>query len=196
MITTYDFEALAAELESRLKPSRFAHSLGVASEAARLAERFSVPVEQARIAGLLHDCAREFANEDLPKEAELRGISYGEVERAMPLLLHAYVGAKMLPEVYGVTDSAIQQAVWRHTVGGSRMTKLDKIIYFADMIEPSRAYPEVEELRRLSYEATLDEMLLKGLSESIIFVIRQNHLVHPDTVRARNELLLKYEDKT
>ena len=108
----------------------------------------------------------------------------------MPLLLHAYVGAYLIYEVYGVNDAAIAQAVWRHTVGGANMTALDKIIYYADMIEPSRAYPEVEHLRELARTASLDEMMLVGLTESILFVTQKGGLIHPDTITARNELIL------
>ena len=160
-----------------------------------LAGRFGVDVEKARIAGLLHDCAREYRTADLPAEAARRSIAYGEVERAMPLLLHAYVGARRAEELYGVTDAEIQQAIWRHTVGGERMTKLDKIIYFADMIEPQRDYPEVEELRALSRTASLDAMVLEGLSQSIAFVLQSGRLIHPATVAARNEILLRARAK-
>ena len=133
-----NYEAMKEELAQRLQKKRYEHSLGVADTAAMLAGRFGVDVEKARIAGLLHDCAREYRTADLPAEAARRSIAYGEVERAMPLLLHAYVGARRAEELYGVTDTEIQQAIWRHTVGGEHMTKLDKIIYFADMIEPQR----------------------------------------------------------
>ena len=109
----------------------------------------------------------------------------------MPLLLHAYIGACRIRECYGVEDRAIAQAIHRHTVGGPAMTDLDKIIYFADMIEPKREYHGVDELRRLSREAGLDEMVLAGLSRSIAFVVYKNHLIHPDTVLARNEILLR-----
>ena len=66
-------EQMKQELEKRLKPSRFRHSLGVAETAVKLAKRFGADEEQARVAGLLHDCAREFRNEDMVKEAEKRG---------------------------------------------------------------------------------------------------------------------------
>ena len=178
-------------LETRLKPSRFGHSLGVADTAAFLARRFAVDEQQARVAGLLHDCAREFRDEDMQREADRRHIAYGPVERAMPLLLHAYLGALRVRELYGVDDDAIAQAIYRHTVGARQMTRLDKIIWFADMIEPSRDYPEVEMLRRLAREKSLDEMLLVGLTESIKFVAAKGRLLHPMTIEARNELLLE-----
>ena len=185
---TYD--EMKELLKNSLKKSRYIHSVGVADTAAFLAERFGVSVEKARIAGLLHDCAREFPNEEMDHEADKRGISYGPIEKTMPLLLHGYIGALLISEKYQVNDSEISQAIYRHTVGGEKMSKLDKIIYFADMIEPSRNYPGLEELRRLSREASLDEMLLAGLSQSILFVTKKGHLIHPDTVLARNELIL------
>lgn len=185
-----DHETRKKLLASKLKPSRYEHSLGVAETAVFLAKRFGVDEEKARLAGLLHDCAREFRDDELIAEAERRGIAVGEVERQMPLLLHAYIGAERIKEIYDVDDAEISQAIWRHTVGGAKMTPLDKIIYFADMIEPHRNYPEVEMLRQLSRDASLDDMLLEGLTQSIIFVAEKNHLIHPDTVTARNELLL------
>lgn len=185
------YEAMEAELASRLKNSRFRHCLGVAETAVFLAHRFGADEKRARVAGLLHDCAREYRNEEMLAEAQRRGIAIGEVERAMPLLLHAYIGARRVREIYHVDDAMVEQAIWRHTVGGTGMTDLDKIIWFADMVEPGRDYPGVEELRRLAKTASLDDMVLEGLSQSIRFVVAKGHLIHPDTVLARNELLLK-----
>lgn len=184
------YEEMRALLEKSLKTSRYQHSLGVAETAVFLARRFGVDEEQAQVAGLLHDCAREFRNEDLIAEAEKRLIMVGNIERQMPLLLHAYVGSRLVTEKYGVSDHAVEQAIWRHTVGGAKMTKLDKIIWFADMIEPNRDYPGVEELRSLAKTAALDDMVLAGLTQSITFVLQKGGLIHPDTVIARNEILL------
>lgn len=184
-------EAMKKELAGRLKESRFYHSVGVSETAVFLARRFGVDEKKAAVAGLLHDCAREFAEASMIDEAVKRNIPIGPIERAMPLLLHAYIGARRVREIYQVDDPAVEQAIWRHTVGGSMMTDLDKIIWFADMIEPGRNYPEVEMLRKLSRTADLNAMVLEGLSQSIKFVVEKGHLIHPDTVLARNELLLK-----
>ena len=183
-------DEMRRELQRRLNKNRFAHSIGVANTAVKLAKRFGVDETKAYIAGLLHDCARELENDELPAQAEARGIAIGEVERAMPLLLHAYISAKMIQEIYGVDDAEISQAIYRHTVGARDMTKLDKIIYFADMIEPNRNYPGVEKLRALAETAELDEILLTAFSDTIAFVLQKKSLIHPDTVAARNFLLL------
>ena len=190
MSMTKSYEEMRVILEQQLTPSRYQHSLGVADTAAALARRFGMNEERAHVAGLLHDCGRVYGTAELPTEARRRGIPIGKIEAAMPLLLHAYVGAYLVYEIYGVDDAAVAQAIWRHTVGGENMTALDKIVYFADMIEPSRAYPEVEKLRGLARTASLDEMMLVGLTDSILFVVQKGGLIHPDTVTARNELIL------
>ncbi len=190
-----DYEEMKGELSRRLKRSRYEHSLGVADTAAFLAQRFGEDESRARLAGLLHDCAREFPNEAMTAEADARGVEYGEVERAMPLLLHAPLGSLRAKEIYGVEDDEVLRAIARHTVGGKAMTPLDKIIYFADMMEPTRDYPGVENLRDLARNASLDEMTLAGLTRSIAFVLEKGHLIHPDTVLARNELLLACRGK-
>lgn len=187
---TKSYEEMRSILEQQLTQSRYHHSLGVADTAAAIARRFGMNEERARIAGLLHDCGRAYETAALPIEARRRGIPIGKIESAMPLLLHAYVGAYLIYEIYGVNDAAIAQAIWRHTVGGANMTALDKIIYYADMIEPSRNYPQVERLRELSRTVSLNEMMLTGLTESILFVAQKGGLIHPDTITARNELLL------
>ncbi len=196
MSMSMSFEEMRELLKTRLKPSRFEHSLGVSDTAVKLAERFGVNTEKARTAGLLHDCAREFPNGSLPEEARRRGIPIHPVEEAMPLLLHAPIGAFRISELYGVEDPEISQAIRCHTVGGAGMTDLDKIVYFADMIEPHRDYPSVKRLRKLALEASLDEMMLAGLTGSISFVLAKGHLIHPDTVTARNELILKKQEAT
>lgn len=183
-------EKMHRELQRRLNKKRFAHSIGVANTAVKLAKRFGVDEEKAYVAGLLHDCAREFEDDELLDQAAIRDMEVSEVEQALPLLLHAYISARMIREIYDVNDAEIAQAIWRHTVGAPDMTKLDKIIYFADMIEPNRNYPGVEKLRALAETADLDEIMLTALSESIIFIVQKNSLVHPSTVAARNFLLL------
>ena len=187
---TMTVDEMRRELQRRLNRNRFAHSIGVANTAVKLAKRFGLDADKAYIAGLLHDCAREFENDELPAQARLRGIEINDVERAMPLLLHAYVSAHMIREIYGVNDSEIAQAIYRHTVGAPDMTPLDKIIYFADMIEPNRNYPGVEDLRALAETADLDEIILTAFSETIAFVLQKKSLIHPSTVAARNFLLL------
>lgn len=186
-----NFEDMKTKLSSRLKENRYRHSVGVSDTSVFLAKRFGVDVEKARIAGLLHDCARQFRKEELIPEADKRGISYDEIDQAMPILLHAYVGAYLAAEEYEVTDEEILQSIRFHTVGGHNMTDLDKIVYFADMIEPNRDYRGVKKLRKMAKKASLDDMFFEGLQQSMSFVVKKGGLVHSGTLMAYNDILLK-----
>ena len=57
--------------------------------------------------------------------------------------------------------------------------------------QPGRKYPGVDELRRMTAVKTLDQVMLTAFSQSIAFVLNKNNVIHPDTVAARNEILLK-----
>ena len=82
----------------------------------------------------------------------------------------------------------IYWAIYWHTTGKADMTKLEKVIYLADYIEPSRDFPGVEKLRR-AVHADLEHGLLMALEDSIEEMRQRGHPVHPNTVEARDYLL-------
>ena len=128
---------------SYLKHKRIPHVLGTEQEAIRLAERYGGDVEKARVAALLHDCTKKL---DMPDQLALcrqYGIQLDELEQKALKLLHAKTGAAIARDVYGVDDE-IYRAIWWHTTGHPDMTLLEKIIYLADYIEPSRDFPGVD----------------------------------------------------
>ena len=171
---------------SYLKHQRIPHVLGTEQEAIRLAERYGGDVEKARVAALLHDCTKKL---DMAGQLELcraYGIELDELEQKALKLLHAKTGAAIARDVFGVDDE-IYHAIWWHTTGHAGMTKLEKIIYLADYIEPSRDFPGVEELRRVCYE-DLDKGLLMGLEMTIEEMTAMGNPVHRATVEARDAL--------
>ena len=62
------------------------------------------------------------------------------------------------------------------------------MLYLADYIEPNRDFPEVGELRKLSYE-DLDRAVLLGVRLSIEEMLERNRMVHPNTLEAERTLL-------
>ena len=70
------------------------------------------------------------------------------------------------------------------------MTKLEKIIYIADMIEPSRQFEGVDEIRNVTLQ-NLDEGVLLGLTHTIEFLQSKNLIVDKNTIDARDYLLRK-----
>lgn len=184
-----NIEEIREVLAAKLKPARFQHSLGVMAAAKRLAEKYGAASDKAELAGLLHDCARIYENDELTARARQALITPDEIEAAAPLLLHAPLGAVIAAEQFGINDEEILQAIRLHTTGGIMMTVLDKIIYLADMIEPSRVYPNVDKLRSAA-EQNLDKAMLLAFNQSINYVIERGQLVHINTIQARNELIL------
>ena len=163
------------------------HVLGTEQEAVRLVRRYGGDENQARIAALLHDCTKKL---DMPEQLALcaeYGIELDELERKALKLLHSKTGAAIARGVFGVED-AVYDAIWYHTTGKPDMTRLEKIIYLADYIEPSRDFDGVEELRRAVYE-DLDHGLLMGLTMTIQEMEEMGNPVHHLTRDARDYLL-------
>ena len=171
---------------SYLKHKRIPHVLGTEQEAIRLAERYGADVEKARRAVLLHDCTKKL---DMPAQlalCEKYGIQLDELEQQALKLLHSKTGAAIARDVFGVDDE-IYSAIWYHTTGHAGMTTLEKIIYLADYIEPSRDFPGVDTLRKVCYE-DLDKGLLLGLEMTIEEMTAMGNPVHRATVEARDWL--------
>lgn len=171
---------------SCLDHRRIPHVLGTEQEAARLAERWGADVEKARRAALLHDCTKKL---NLPEQlalAERFRVPLDEMERREIKLLHSKTGAGIAEAVFG-TDEEITNAIRWHTTGRGGMTLLEKVLYLADYIEPTRDFPGVEALRRACYE-DLDAGLLLGLEMTIGEMEARNAPIHPKTLEARDAL--------
>ena len=171
---------------SYLKNKRIPHVLGTEQEAIRLAERYGADVEKARVAALLHDCTKKLNMEEQLELCGRYGIQLDELERRALKLLHAKTGAAIARDVFGVDDE-IYRAIWWHTTGHACMTLLEKIIYLADYIEPSRDFPGVDKLRSVCYK-DLDEGLLLGLEMTIKEMTDLGNPVHHATIEARDAL--------
>lgn len=182
------------EMISRLRETqderRFAHTLGVAQEAVRLAPRFGVDLERARTAALLHDCAKNFDKSRFFELCQAYGVELDDYAKQEPALVHAFLGAAVAERDYGITDREILDAIYYHTTARADMTPLDKLIYLADMTEPGRTMPQAAEIRTM-LEKDLDEALIYAIGCSIKHVIRKGTLIHPDSVHARNDLINK-----
>ena len=171
---------------SYLKPKRMAHVLGTEEEAVRLARRYGVDEREARTAALLHDCTKKLGIDEQLALCEQYGVHLDEMQTWALKLQHAITGAEVARDVFGVSD-AVYEAIRWHTTGKADMTALEKVIYLADYIEPTRDFPGVEELRKAVYE-DLDRGLLRGLQMSVQEMENWGNPVHEDTLRARDFL--------
>ncbi|MEW6661321.1 MAG: bis(5'-nucleosyl)-tetraphosphatase (symmetrical) YqeK [Bacillota bacterium] len=181
-------EGLRQLLLKRLSPNRYEHSLRVADLAASLAAKHGVAENQASLAGLLHDYGRDLPEEKLLYLARQKGMAVHPVDCLVPVILHAPVGACLVKEEIGITDPEILTAIALHTVGGRNMTKLDKVIFLADIAEPGRDFPGVEEIRLLALQ-DLNLAMIAAFKSAIRYVLDKETYIHPATIDGFNEVL-------
>lgn len=182
---------LLEKIKDRMPPKRFEHTKGVAKTAIHLAEKYGEDKEKAEIAGILHDVVK-FADKDWLKQNILS-------EHLDPMLLtfhhelwHGPVGSIVAKKEFFIEDEDILHAIRFHTTGRAGMSNLEKIIYIADMIEPSRSFPGIEVLRDKA-EIDLEDAMISCVTHSINFLIEKKQPVYPDSFHCYNDLLNRKE---
>ncbi|MCL2353761.1 MAG: nicotinate-nucleotide adenylyltransferase [Defluviitaleaceae bacterium] len=154
--------AIKKRLEMHLSRPRYLHSLAVMDEAVKMAKHYKLDnekVEKTRIAALLHDCAKNICNEMPYKVVEKicqgAGISLDPFFKADVPLAHGYAGVAVAQNIYGIEDREILDAIEHHIFGKPNMTMMEKIVYLADFIEPTRPQNDIIiKARNLAYNDT------------------------------------------
>lgn len=129
-------------MKEHLKETRYRHSLGVQEMAEKLAGIYGADKEKASFAGRYHDIAKCFDEDVMNSYIK----QYGLDERFLGnnALAHSKVGAEILKNEFGVDDEEILNAVRYHTTARAGMTKLEEIIFVADVVEKNRTYPDLK----------------------------------------------------
>ncbi len=163
-------------------PERLDHVAGCEKTAAELARRWGADQELARRAAILHDVTKALK---LPQQlilAERYGIIQKIGGKRFPTVNHAFTASEAARRVYGECDEVCSAICW-HTTGKENMSVLEKIIYLADFIEPTRSFEGVEYFRDLAYK-DLDECLCRSLEHSLDYLAERGMDIHPLTRRA------------
>ena len=181
-------EEIKLYIKENLIEERYAHSLGVAETAKRLAALNGISEEKAEIAGLAHDVAKNLSKSRMKEMMEENNIMISLVEEKNPNLWHSIIAPIEAKEKLGIVDEEILDAIRWHTTGKEDMSILTKIIYISDMIEPSRNFDGIEDIRKFTLE-DLDKGVYYGLTHSIEFLLIKNLLIDENSMRARNYFL-------
>lgn len=160
-----DILSYEKRLAEYTKPKRLAHSIGTMGYAVELAAIWGADGKKARIAGLLHDCAK-LGDEDALRLAKEYGYTPNAEEQRAPGLLHGPLGAIRVHREFGIDDADVINAIGCHVFGRMNMTKLDKILYVADKAEFTRTYEGVDKLRDMA-KKDLNGAVLMTMNNSI-----------------------------
>ncbi len=170
-----DVRRMQERCRAALNPKRYTHTAGTMRAAAMLAGAWGVDPKRARVAALLHDCAKCL---DPVTQRVLSGD-----DEDVDAVDHAFAGAVLARMEYGVTDDGILRAIRLHTTGDEGMEPFDAAIYAADLIEPNRTFPGVEEYRK-RVSLGPDEFMRYALGNVERFLERSDKALHPATRRA------------
>ena len=166
----YDFIKMQKKLSKYLDEDRFEHTLGVMFTCASLAMVHGYDLKDAQAAGLLHDSAKCIPNKKKLKMCAEHNIPVTPFEKEHPFLLHAKAGSYLAKSEYHITDQDILNAILYHTTGRPGMSRLEKIVYVADYIEPSRKQaPHLSDIRKLAFR-DLDEALFRILKDTLEYL--------------------------
>jgi nicotinate-nucleotide adenylyltransferase len=168
-------------VRSLVSPSRFLHSRAVAALSWELCVRYGQDPDRGYLAGIAHDIAKSMDEDELKRFAKKDGKHISRLERKKPSLLHSRAGAVLLRERFGIMDEDVLAAVRDHTVGSLTMGPLEKIVYIADKIEPTRKSEQLrrgasdpggsrEELRESENWENLDSLFSAVLRDTVAYL--------------------------
>lgn len=170
--------------------ARYEHCVRTAQMAARMARLFKMDPAEAYTAGLLHDCARDLPPTELLRQAIKNNQKLSKILKNNPILLHGNISAIIAKKEFGITEQRILRAISQHIVGSPRMSKLAKIIFVADYIEPSRSFPAAKNIRDIIFKSTtknktrlLAQAVKLKAQTSLNYAAEKNWQIHPVLVK-------------
>ncbi len=125
---------------------RLLHSQNVALLAMYFASCHKLDIDQAYLAGLLHDACKEFPLDvqyEYAARSGYEGVLYDKT-------VHGPAASVWISEVLNIRDENILNAVKYHVTARPGMSDLEKLVYIADKTELAREYERLDEIRALA----------------------------------------------
>ena len=192
----YDPDEKKKYLKAHLSAKRFGHSLNVAAECRKLAEKYGEDPDKAYYAGLLHDICKEMPDDEQKALVLGSGYTVCREELETRSLWHGIAGAYYIKKEFGVEDIDILNSIRFHTVGRAGMSRLEEIVYIGDLISAERNYKDVDKMRKLAY-TDLNAAMLEAFAFSMKSVIKKGGVIPICTAEGYNfyTRLLREEKK-
>ena len=157
-----------------------------------LAAIHNVDPVKVETAALAHDLYRAHSEEQLLSEARARGLVVAPIEERVPLLLHGPLAAHLLSEECAVADEDVLQAVRWHSTSCPGMSRVGLVVFIADKVEPQKVEraPHLGRTAALARQS-LERAAVEYLTAEIASLLQNGSLVHPASIEARNDLLMR-----
>lgn len=166
-----------ASVKTWLKEERWQHTIRVCKSAVKNRSQAGVDELTALTASALHDVAKYLPITD-------ERLKNCPIPQNVPNpVVHQYTGAYIAQTVFGIQNEDILNAIRFHTSGRPEMSKLEQLIFLADMVEDGRDFPGVEPLRKLFY-TNLTACLQASLIHQVEYLLRDGKPVYPLTLQA------------
>lgn len=164
---SYDMEKLEKVAHKLLSAKRFHHTQCVVKQAERLAARYGLDVEKAKVAAWMHDVCKEMKQAEQLQWLTKFGIMLDDVQRSQPKTWHGMAACGYMRFELGINDEQILRAVQYHTTACGQMQPLDEVLYLADLTSDERDYPDVQQMRALALSG-----LGVAMREAMVFALQ------------------------
>ena len=167
-------------IKNNLSLNRYNHSISVAITAVNLATYHNENTYDAKIAGLLHDMAKELSIDEQISSIKNYGYILNEHDINNKAIIHGFLGAYMAKDLFNVNDN-VYNAIRTHSMGEPNMTMLQKIIFISDYVEPFRdKIDNIDYLRKLAFE-NIDECVYEITNQTLEYLNSIKANIHIDT---------------
>ncbi|HCL57554.1 MAG TPA: hypothetical protein DHW82_11175 [Spirochaetia bacterium] len=185
-----DQNEILKELNSRLTPKRYKHSLHVAEKAVDLALSHNLDIEITEQAALLHDIAKDLSLDESKKKAEEYKIVLSEEELFNTGLIHSKIGKEILEKELKITHPEILNTVLHHTTGYPGMSDIELAVYVADYLDPNKKLKNYELIAKISRKNLYQASILVSVAK-LDYVIHSLKTVNINSILFYNWLLTK-----
>jgi predicted HD superfamily hydrolase involved in NAD metabolism len=183
-----DLQYIDSYLKKSISKERYQHSLQVSVVAAEIASHYRISADKAKLLGLLHDCAKDFSKDELQRLIKKYNIRLNKLEKNIPGLWHAYVGAEIARDYFNIQNQEFLEAIKSHSTASRKLKLLGKILYVSDKIEPDRKDEKLNRVRKLVWQ-DIDMAMLELLNSELKSLICRKIIIHPETLHTRNKFL-------
>ena len=158
----------------------------MSKKAIYLAHKYGADVKKAEIAGLLHDVTKQTDEHEQLRLISEAGMELSALELKNKKLWHAVSGCAYLKIRLNIDDEEILNAVKFHTTGRAGMSRLEKVIFVADMISDDRTSEESKKVKVVA-EENLDKAVCLTSIFCIEWLIDKMTTIAPNTLAAYND---------